>query len=93
MSGGESWADPRLSKTELQRRAKLTKLAEDVERIETYCALRQPQNLVVCVEGGLAPGAKLVLGHEIPVTHRHKKKDEEDSDSSDGEVNDPLHGM
>ncbi|XP_038054500.1 doublecortin domain-containing protein 1-like isoform X2 [Patiria miniata] len=61
VSCGEAWNDPNLSGQEQQRRTILATLAADVNAMKQYCALRNPMNMVIEVEGPLAAGSPLVV--------------------------------
>ncbi|XP_020620493.1 uncharacterized protein LOC110058236 [Orbicella faveolata] len=58
---GESWSDPQLSYSEQQRRAVLANLAADISHIRQFCALRDPSDLVLQVEGAVTNGSRLCV--------------------------------
>ncbi|XP_071104619.1 doublecortin domain-containing protein 1-like [Haliotis cracherodii] len=58
---GEQWSDPKLNKTEQQRRFLLSQLSTDVAKIRQFVALRDPQGFVMEMEGGLTPNVKVVV--------------------------------
>ncbi|XP_046543933.1 doublecortin domain-containing protein 1-like [Haliotis rubra] len=58
---GEQWSDPKLNKTEQQRRFLLSQLSTDVAKIRQFVSLRDPQGFVMEMEGGLTPNAKIVV--------------------------------
>nr|CAB3263220.1 uncharacterized protein LOC104266468 [Phallusia mammillata] len=61
VSTGESWVDPRMTKSEQQRRQLLSKLSNDVSMIKAYCVLRNPQDMVLDLRNGAVLGSKLTL--------------------------------
>lgn len=44
VSSGDWWIDPRMTKTEGQRRQLLAKLSHDVAMISAFCDLRNPKS-------------------------------------------------
>ncbi|CAH3148243.1 unnamed protein product [Porites evermanni] len=56
---GEPWSDPQLSYSEQQRRTVLANLASDICHIRQYCALRDPADLVLQVDGAATTGSPL----------------------------------
>ncbi|EDO37720.1 predicted protein [Nematostella vectensis] len=93
-SCGESWTDPKLSYSDQQRRALLMNLASDIARIRQYIALRDPHDLVLGVEGPVAPGAGLIV-NTCMLTQADREKlmnkpsDEEDEQTNGNENNSP----
>jgi len=61
VSCGEPWSDPQMSHSEQQRRTVLASLAADVSHIRQYCALRDPTDLVLQVDGALTSGSHLCV--------------------------------
>nr|KAG5699474.1 hypothetical protein BaRGS_016320 [Batillaria attramentaria] len=64
VSCGEPWSDPQLTREEQRRRLLLSQLSSDVSKMRQYCALRNPENFVVEVEGALVPNARLVVNKQ-----------------------------
>ncbi|XP_076817747.1 doublecortin domain-containing protein 1-like isoform X1 [Clavelina lepadiformis] len=60
-SVGESWIDPKVTKTEYQRRHLLAKLTHDVSMISAYCDLRNPQDFVIEAEKENTVGSRLLI--------------------------------
>nr|XP_058965970.1 doublecortin domain-containing protein 1-like [Pocillopora verrucosa] len=58
---GEPWSDPQLSYSEQQRRAVLANLAADISHIRQYCALREPSDLVLQVDGAVTTGSRVCV--------------------------------
>ncbi|XP_029438990.1 doublecortin domain-containing protein 1 isoform X2 [Rhinatrema bivittatum] len=59
VSCGDSWINPQLTVAEHKKRLLLTKLASDISLIRTYCAMCNPEDLVLKVCGDIAGGTKL----------------------------------
>ncbi|XP_071809280.1 doublecortin domain-containing protein 1-like [Asterias amurensis] len=72
VSCGEAWSDPNLSSQEQQRRMILATLAADVNAMKEFCALRNPMNIVLDVDGQLAAGSPLVV-NPIAVTPEERQ--------------------
>ncbi|XP_067850311.1 doublecortin domain-containing protein 1-like [Heptranchias perlo] len=72
VSCGEAWTDPKLTSVEQKKRLHLNSLASDVALISSYCAMRNPEGLVLEVVGNLIPGAKMVLA-ECAVDTDHEE--------------------
>ncbi|XP_069133406.1 doublecortin domain-containing protein 1-like [Argopecten irradians] len=64
VSCGEAWSDPKLTKAEQQRRFLLSQLSQDVAKVRQYCALRNPENYVLEVEGNLVPGTRVIVNQQ-----------------------------
>ncbi|KAK7477194.1 hypothetical protein BaRGS_00031579, partial [Batillaria attramentaria] len=64
VSCGEPWSDPQLTREEQRRRLLLSQLSSDVSKMRQYCALQNPENFVVEVEGALVPNARLVVNKQ-----------------------------
>ncbi|XP_055505240.1 doublecortin domain-containing protein 1-like [Leucoraja erinacea] len=62
VSCGEAWTDPKVISVEKKKRLCLKSLTSDVALIRNYCAMRNPEGLVLEVVGNLVAGAKLALG-------------------------------
>lgn len=61
VSSGEPWSDPQVSHSEQQRRTVLANLAADISHIRQYCALREPADLVLQVDGAVTCGSRLCV--------------------------------
>ncbi|XP_077995160.1 doublecortin domain-containing protein 1-like isoform X2 [Glandiceps talaboti] len=98
VSCGEPWNDPKLSKSEQQRRFLLANLTSDVQQMKQYCALRNPTNLVMEVEGQLQPNSRIIIGmcsmtrEERDVLERDKDK-EPPKEEPPEEPEDPTGGL
>ncbi|CAH1787762.1 unnamed protein product [Owenia fusiformis] len=77
VSCGEPWSDPRMTKAEQQRRYLLANLAADIAQIRQFTALRNPENLVLAVDGSPAVGAKLVIMESV-IEEEESEEEEED---------------
>lgn len=58
---GEPWSDPQLSYSEQQRRAVLANLAADISHIRQFCALREPSDFVLQVDGSVTTGSRVCV--------------------------------
>ncbi|XP_071830359.1 doublecortin domain-containing protein 1-like [Apostichopus japonicus] len=93
-SCGETWKDPNLSSQEQQRRVVLAMLAGDIDAIRQFCTLRDPDTLVLEVEGSLAVGSRLVVNH-CPVSDEDrlqltKPETPEEAEEEEVEIDDDL---
>ncbi|XP_060074536.1 doublecortin domain-containing protein 1-like [Ylistrum balloti] len=79
VSCGEAWSDPKLTKAEQQRRFLLSQLSQDVAKIRQYCALRNPENYVLEVEGNLVSGNPIIVNQQW----RSGMDDQDDDDKFD----------
>jgi len=61
VSCGESWIDPKINKSEQQRRLIINKLNNSVRLIEIFCKLRNPQDFVIELEKGFVYGSRLII--------------------------------
>ncbi|XP_070543245.1 doublecortin domain-containing protein 1-like isoform X3 [Ptychodera flava] len=61
VSCGEFWSDPKLSKSEQQRRFLLANLTSDIQQMRQYCALRDPIDLVMDIDGPVQPGSRVIV--------------------------------
>ncbi|KAJ8299403.1 hypothetical protein KUTeg_023463 [Tegillarca granosa] len=64
VSCGEPWTDPRLTRAEQQRRFLLSQLSQDVAKIRQFCALRNPENYVIEIDGSLSSNTGIVLNKQ-----------------------------
>ncbi|KAK3103714.1 hypothetical protein FSP39_021266 [Pinctada imbricata] len=71
ISCGEPWMDPKVSKSEQQRRILLSQLSQDVAKIRQYCSLRNPEKYVMEIESNLVANTRMVI-------NRQWNQDEED---------------
>nr|XP_014341170.1 PREDICTED: doublecortin domain-containing protein 5 [Latimeria chalumnae] len=61
VSCGEQWIDPQLTIAEQKKCLLLSKLACDVSAVRNYCAMCNPEDLVLEVVGDLVAGARLTV--------------------------------
>lgn len=58
----EPWSDPKMNKTEQQRRILLAQLSSDMNKIRHYCAMRNLENYILKIGGPLCPRSTIVIG-------------------------------
>lgn len=71
VTSGDTWQNPTVCKSEIQKRKLLSKLAADVQKIEEYCLLRDPSDLVLTVGGGLIPGSQIIVAKNLSKQESH----------------------
>ncbi|KAK6972855.1 doublecortin domain-containing protein 1 [Biomphalaria glabrata] len=95
VSCGESWSDPKLTKSEQRRRFLLSQITSDVMKIQQFCSMRNPENFVLEISGPLAPESGLVVNQRwTPDLRESQSKvkqsidNADDNQINDGEEND-----
>ncbi|PAA59223.1 hypothetical protein BOX15_Mlig002406g1 [Macrostomum lignano] len=80
VSVGEPWSDPKYSKQQLEARSMLVKLAEDVDKIRSFVALKQTAALVITAES-LTAGSKLGVSRDLLTKRERRAKQLQESES------------
>nr|XP_006825755.1 PREDICTED: doublecortin domain-containing protein 5-like [Saccoglossus kowalevskii] len=96
VSCGEIWTDPKLSKSEQQRRFLLANLTADVQQMTQYCTIRNPTNLVMEVDGPIQSGSRVIVNMCCMTKDERKameKESEEEPSQQDEPPEDPLGGL
>nr|XP_039274440.1 doublecortin domain-containing protein 1-like [Styela clava] len=87
---GETWQNPTVTKSEAQRRQLLAKLTADVKKINDYCILREPGDVVVTMESGAVVGSRLVVTQQVKVQDPATDNQEIKKETKESEAEDRL---
>ncbi|XP_078539864.1 doublecortin domain-containing protein 1 [Lissotriton helveticus] len=67
VSCGNPWIDPPLTAAERKKQLLINTLSSDIAMVRAYCAMRNPENLVLEVCGDIVAGAKLIVNQSVAV--------------------------